>query len=498
MFERQMVIRQILQRFSPMINKHLTRRAFLASTAGMTAGLSALPGLRAFGADKRYEPSFESLDRHGCPNWYLDSKIGLYYHWGVCSVPGWAPRISDKEIGGGTYAEWYWHAMNNPSNPTYRYHRESWGEDFEYDDFIPLFKASDYDAGEWIRFAKAAGAKYVFCNTKHHDGFCHWPSKYTNRNASKMGPCRDLIRPFVTAARAAGLKVGFYYSFYEWYNPLYTGKPCRYDGLIEVDDYVDGFMVPQVRELIDLYTPDFIYFDGEWDHPPEFWKSRELVAYYYNQALYRGQDVLVNDRFGKYPDGSSVRGHHGDVYNVEYKYGAENIGLLTHPWSYWQGIAKTFGWNRDTDPEDCLTPKELIHMAVDGVARNGNFDINVGPTADGIIPAYEQYPLLALGDWLSINGEAIYGTRPWTTQTAGDIRFTVKENILYAILLKWQGETIRVPGVTAVPGSDISMLGIPGTLDWRQGNDGITASFPRHRSRPTENAYAWSLKIRIV
>jgi alpha-L-fucosidase len=305
-----------------------------------------------------------------------------------------------------------------------------------------------------------------------------------------MGPRRDILREFVEAARKAGLKVGFYYSFYEWYNPVYTGKPFPYTGLIEVKNYVDDFVIPQVRELIDWYHPDFLYFDGEWDQPPEFWKSRELVAYYYNQALKRGQDVLVNDRFGK-----DSRGKHGDLYNVEYHFGIENEGLLTHKWTYWRGVGNTYGWNRDMNPEDCLTVKQLIDMVVNGVSKNGNFDLNVGPDADGRVTDVEREPVAALGKWLDVNGEAVYGTRPWKVTEENDIRFTAKGDCVYAIFLKWQGETFRIKSLRAVEGSSISMLGVMGSLEWKQDENCLTISYPAHKSRPTHCSYAWAFKI---
>jgi len=465
----------------------ISRRTFLGTA------VSALPVLAsavspARGAVSTYDPSWGSLDSHICPAWFHDAKLGMYFHWGVSAVPGWAPRAD-----GISYAEWYWHAMKDKNNPTWRYHRKTFGEDFTYDDFFPLFRAELYEPAEWVRFAKRAGMKYVFMNSKHHDGYCLWPTKLTNRSAFKTGPKNDLIGPFVEAARREDLKVGFYYSFYEWYNPLYTGKPHEYAGLIPVDDYVDDFMIPQIRELIDWYRPDFLYFDGEWDHPPDFWKSREIAAYYYNQAAKRGQEVLLNDRYGK-----GERGRHGDVYNVEYHYGGESEGLLTHKWSYWRGIAKTFGYNRDTRPEDCLTPKELIHMVIDGVARNGNFDINVGPTAEGVITGVEKTPLLALGKWLDVNGEAIYGTRPWRVTSEGDIRFTANGDYVYALFLAWQGENFTIESVEQVEGSEISMLGVSGALEWRKNADGgITIEFPGHKSLPTWCAYAWAFRIRV-
>lgn len=436
----------------------------------------------------RYKPIWESLDSHKIPKWYDDAKIGLSMHWGVYSVPAWAPR--EKEI---SYAEWYGFRMHEAGNPTVQYHKNTYGENFSYDDFIPRWKAELYKPQEWAEFAKAMGAKYMFITSKHHDGFCLWPSKYTDRNAAKMGPQKDLLGPFFDAARKQGLKVGLYYSLYEWFNPLYTGQDIIYAGLKNVDNYVDDFMVPQIKELIDLYHPDFFFFDGEWDHPESFWKMKEVVAYYYNEAEKRNQEVFVNDRFGK-----EERGKHGDLYNVEYSFEKGNEGLLTHKWSYWQGIAKTFGYNQDTDVEDCLSPKQFIDKVIIGVAKNGNFDINVGPTASGLIPEYEQYPLLKLGEWLQTNSEAIYETRPWKVQHEGDAYFTFKKGNVYAIFIKWQGEAFILKSVKPMDGSKITMLGVPGELKWTWNETtGLTIVYPREKVRPTACSYAWVFKIQV-
>ncbi|QGY43455.1 alpha-L-fucosidase [Maribellus comscasis] len=439
-------------------------------------------------SQKVYEPTWESLDKHKMPQWYDDAKIGLSMHWGVYSVPAWAPRQE-----GISYAEWYGSRMNDKKNPTYDYHREVYGNDVTYDDFIPQWKAELYNPDDWAKFAKKMGAKYMFITSKHHDGFCLWPSKYTNRNAKKMGPEKDILGEYFKAARNEGLKVGLYYSLYEWYNPIYTGKEIPYAGLKRVNNYVDDFMIPQIKELIDLYHPDFFYFDGEWDHPEPFWKMKEVVAYYYNEAAKRNQEVFVNDRFGK-----GERGKHGDLYNVEYDFDKGSEGSLTHKWSFWQGIAKTFGYNQDTDPEDCLTPKQFIDKVIKGVSQNGNFDINVGPTAEGEIPEYEQYPLLGLGEWLLVNGEAIYGTHYWKVQEEGDICYTAKDQHVYAIFLKWQGETFNLKSVKPVEGSKITMLGVPGELkwDWTEDN-GLTIYYPKQKSRPTSCSYAWAFKIKV-
>ncbi len=444
--------------------------------------------LTSINAQKVYKPTWESLDAHEIPKWYEDSKIGLSLHWGVYSVPAWAPRLN-----GISYAEWYGNRMKDPKNPTYAYHLENYGLTFSYDNFIPQWKANSYNPEEWAKFAKQMGAKYIFITSKHHDGFCLWPSKYTDRNAFKMGPEKDILGQFFAAARKEGLKVGLYYSLYEWYNPLYTGKEIPYAGLKKVTGYVDDFMIPQIKELIDLYHPDFFFFDGEWDHPESFWKMKEVVAYYYNEAEKRGQSVFVNDRLGK-----GERGKHGDLYNVEYGYDNESEGLLSHKWSYWQGIANTFGYNQDTNLEDCLSPKQFIDKVIMGVSQNGNFDINVGPTASGLIPDYEQYPLLELGKWLRINGEAIYDTRYYDIQNEGDAYFTAKNNYVYAIYLKWQGEEFVLKSLKPVKGSKITMLGVPGELQWKWNEtDGLIISYPNHKSRPTSCSYAWAFKIQV-
>ena len=439
-------------------------------------------------AQAPYKATWESLDSHKMPAWYDDAKIGLSMHWGVYSVPAWAPREN-----GISYAEWYGNKMHDEKNPTVAYHAAKYGADFTYDQFIPQWKAESYHPAEWAKFAKKMGAKYMFITSKHHDGFCLWPSKYTDRNAMSMGPKKDILGEYFAAARKEGLKVGLYYSLYEWYNPLYTGKDIKYAGLKKVSNYVDDFMIPQIKELIELYHPDFFYFDGEWDHPESFWKMKEVVAYFYNQAAARNQEVFVNDRFG-----AEERGKHGDLYNVEYSYNDGSLGILTHKWSFWQGIAKTFGYNQDTDQEDCMSPKQFIDKTIDGVARNGNFDINVGPTAAGIIPEYEQHPLLKLGEWLATNGEAIYGTRPWTTQIEGDARFTSKGDFVYATFLKWQGDEFKLKSVKPVADSKINMLGVSGDLDWDwDATNGLTIKYPRDKARPTACSYAWAFKIQV-
>jgi len=211
-------------------------------------------------AQMPYKPKWESLAMHKMPAWYDDAKIGLSNHWGVYSVAAWAPRVE-----GISYAEWYGQKMHEKGNPTVAYHKENYGENFKYEDFIPKFKAEAYSADDWAKFAKNMGAKYIFITSKHHDGFCLWNSKYTDRNSMKMGPKKDLLKEFFVAARKNGLKVGLYYSLMEWNNPMLANDSLPYGvkdkanypytGMKKVNNYVDDFMIPQIKELIDLIIP---------------------------------------------------------------------------------------------------------------------------------------------------------------------------------------------------------------------------------------------------
>lgn len=372
-----------------------------------------------------YQALWSSLDKHEVPQWYRDSKVGISAHWGVYAVPGWTPKKDTPY--GVAYAEWYWMWLQqNPAVKTY--HKETYG-DANYDDFIngtknlktgeiDGFFTEDFDAEAWMQLFKDAGAKYFFITSKHHDGYCLWDTDYTDRSSAKSGPYRDLLEELVNAARKLDMKVGFYYSFYEWFNPIYDEKAKsenpNYFGLKDLKDennngilneYVDDYMIPQLKELIDKFQPDCLYFDGEWEHGFEYWRGREIIAYYYNQAHARGQEVLVNDRFGQAKEGlPDTRGRHGDLFHVEY---FANIDR-TNAWAMWRGFGNSYGYNRNEAESNILTIKETIQEVVNVVSDNGNIEFNIGPKADGTLADFEVERLEAMGKWLKVNGEAIY------------------------------------------------------------------------------------------
>lgn len=411
-----------------------------------------------------FDARWASLVDHPLPTWFQDSKVGLSAHWGPYCVPGWTPRKDTPY--GVAYAEWYWQWMQS-NQAVEDHHRTVWA-DVPYDAFIDGtknletgetvgFRAEDFDADAWMELFERAGVRYFFITAKHHDGFCIFDSDFTERDAVDMGPRRDLFGELVTAARKRGIRVGLYYSFYEWFNPAYTGNPAHadYAGFTPLADrdldgkdgeYVDDFMVPQIKELIDRYHPDLLCFDGEWEHGYPHWRARQILAYYYNQAAERGQEVVANDRYGQKKEGTSdTRGVYGDFYHVEYHADIDR----TKPWSMWRGFGNSYGYNRNEHPGNVLTIPQTIQMLVDVVSDNGNIEFNLGPKADGTLAAFEVERLEAIGAWLDVNGEAIYGTRksPFGAQSFGRTTYDAAAKRLYLHVDEWpEGGALELTG----------------------------------------------------
>ena len=350
----------------------------------------------ALSAAPPYEPNWESLDSRPAPDWYLDAKFGIFIHWGVYSEPSFS-SVED-------YAEWYWFSLRNTPGPdtseraanrhraTKAFHDRVYGKDFSYEQFAPMFKAELFDPDEWARIFKDAGARYVVLTSKHHDGFTLFSSEEADRHWGRpwssvnIGPKRDLLGDLGDSVRDAGLEMGFYYSLYEWFNPLW---------LADRELFVDKHLIPQFKDVVTRYKPSIIFSDGEWDMPAEDWKSEELLAWLYNESPVKDR-VIVNDRWGK-----GARHHHGGYYTTEYGAGMPDA---SHPWEENRGMGFSYGYNRNEPLSNYRTGKELVWMLADLVARGGNLLLNVGPTADGRIPEIMQQRLGELGAWLKVNG----------------------------------------------------------------------------------------------
>jgi len=327
------------------------------------------------------------------------------------------------------YAEWYWNRLTVPrqeGHDAFRaFHDRVYGADFKYPDFAGQFKAELFDPEAWADVFKRSGARYVVLTSKHHDGFCLWPSAQSwNWNAVDVGPHRDLAGDLTRAVRSRGIHMGFYYSLYEWFNPLYHA---------DVDRYVADHMIPQMKDLVLRYEPDLFWTDGEWDFPSDRWRATEFLSWLFNDSPVRDR-VAVNDRWGK-----ETRGVHGGFFTTEYGLVHDKAAAaetLPHPWEECRGIGNSFGYNRAETLKDYSDPTRLIHLLIDCVSRGGNLLLDIGPTADGRIPVIMEERLLQMGEWLEVNGDAIYGTRPWKVSSdPGGIRYTAKGDTVYAICL---------------------------------------------------------------
>ncbi|MFG2589427.1 alpha-L-fucosidase [Streptomyces sp. NPDC048438] len=484
------------------------RTAISAALAACAALLLAPPSSGADGrgggggtdAAKDYEPTVESLNSHPTPGWFEDDKFGIFIHWGAYSVPAWGPR--------GSYAEWYWNYMNDPDSATNKHHRDTYGTDADYDDFIGQWKAEKYDPDDWVKLFGDAGAKYFVLTSKHHEGLALYDSKVSGRDTVDLGPKRDLAGELFAAARKGRsdkqLKAGFYYSLYEWYNPSYTGRPATnpytgapvpYTGAPVGGDYVADYMAPQMSELIDQYDPDIIWCDGQWDKPASYWRTAPVIAGYYNKAKNRPhpKEVAVANRC-KIETGA-LDSRELDFQTPEY---TVKDDIDPDKWEASRGIAHSYGYNRNEPEEDHLTSDELVDSLVDIVSKNGNLLLDVGPRGDGTIPEIQRQRLLDIGAWLRTNGEAIYGTTYWhhAEEPSGgdDVRYTVKDGALYATALKWPGEELTLGSDTPVTeNSRITLLGSDaGPLPWhRDGQGRVVVETPEESGK-----HAYVFKVR--
>lgn len=465
----------------------MKRKIFALSILGAAVALAQGP----------YKPTTESLRTHPVPKWFDEAKFGVFIHWGPYAVPA--------------YHEWYVAWMSPKAGygflfggppftatqgdlpdaifqsrirkQAYEYHLKNWGPNFAYDDFIPMFKAEKFDPAAWAKLFEEAGAKYVVLTAKHGDEFAMWPTRFTPRNAKNMGPKRDIVGDLTTAVRARGMKMGLYH------NTTYTFYDKRYPGR----DWVD-YMNNTIKELVDLYQPSVIWGDvisgpikdsrGN-QLPADYWNAKEVLAYYYNHSK-EPNEVVANDRWGLDPDGS----HLGDYLTPERR----NINEISgKKWELCDSLDHfSWGYNRNIPDGEYMTANNVIDYLVDVVSKNGNLLINIGPRADGTIPEVMANALRGAGDWLKINGEAIYGTKYWTAWKEGDFRFTHKGDTLYAIALEWpEEETVTLHSVAGKPISRVEMLGLPGTLKFKKTATGVTIDMPS--KRPCKYAYTFKL-----
>nr|VZI07040.1 unnamed protein product [Spirometra erinaceieuropaei] len=344
------------------------------------------------GTTKRYTPDWESLDSRPLPAWFDEAKVGIFIHWGVFSVPSYIN-------------EWFWWLWKGPTpDPAAKLYMEIfYPGGFAYADFAKQFRAEFFDPHHWADIFHASGAKYVVLTSKHHEGFCNWPSPTSwNWNAVDVGPRRDLVGELAQAIRTkTGMQFGVYHSLFEWFNPLYLAdESSNYTK----QSFVDQKTMPELYDLVERYRPSVIWSDGS-PGTSDYWKAKEFLAWLYNDSPVK-DFVVANDRWG-----SDVECKHGDFLTCQDRY--HPTVLPKKKWESCVTLDKySWGFRRNSRIQDYLTNQTLVET----IAFGGNFLINVGPTAWGTIEPIFEERLLTMGDWLSANGMAIYDSVPWTVQ----------------------------------------------------------------------------------
>ena len=466
---------------------------------------------------QKYEPAWESLAEHNeAPEWFQDAKFGIYFHWGVYSVPAFGD-------------EWYPSRMFYEKNREFKHHLEKYGHlsEFGYHDFVPMFKAEHFNPEEWASLFEKAGAKFAGLVAEHHDGFSMWDSSITPWNSMDKGPKRDIAGELAKAFRVHDLKfittfhharnlqrfqreidkdgevvyLNSHYPFFEGMPPSSDDAELKYlYGNIPEAQWLEEVWMGKLKEVIDQYQPDIIWFDSWLDQIPESYQ-KEFCAYYLNEAEKLGKEVVIVRKQEDLPLEVSVDDLEKSRKNrLEEKSWMTDETLSTGSWSYTENL-------------EIKPTADVLHVLIDIVSKNGVLLLNISPRADGTIPEDQRNVLLGIGNWLSSYGEAIYGTRPWydfgegpTREPEGhyenhaeflkvkyatdDIRYTTQGDVIYASILG-KPETgkeylLKAFATDALPKDvtieKLSLLGSEATVSWKKEEQGLWIKVPECRT----------------
>lgn len=482
------------------------KRRKLTIRLSLAAAVLGLCGWEVL-AEEEVEPTLEVLAKHPVPQWLAEARFGITVNWGIYCVPAY-----DNE--------WYPRHMYIEDHEVYKHHLSAYGDPsvFGYKDFIPRFTAEQFDAEGWADLFVQAGARFAGLTAEHRDGFSLWASQINRWNAAAMGPARDVAGELTRAIRKRNLKVvtSFYHAaniqnFYPEKEDWDTADPQYGDLYGKFTDPALALerWLGKIREVIDLYQPDQLWFDYGLGRIPEEYRRR-MAAYYYGRESAWGRQTILVSKVEELPEGVGI-------FDLE-------SSKIEKPTSFLWQTNESIAVNTHcyTDSIRLKTAGELIHELIDVISKNGIFLLTVCPKADGSIPPDQRERLLEIGEWLKVNGEAIYGAQPWVIHGEGpvlsvtgrgisekagepirftnqDIRFTAKGDILYLMILDWPSEEV-IAGSLKVrslgPDSKITMLGIPKKLDYKvhPGRE-LHVQIPDLKPDDRPCRYAYTLKL---
>lgn len=453
-----------------------------------------------------FQPSWESLSDYQVPAWYLDGKFGIFIHWGMYSVPAFGN-------------EWYPRNMYLQGTKEFDHHVATYGpqSEFGYKDFVPRFKAENYDPDHWAELFRRAGARFVVPVAEHHDGFAMYDTALSEWCAAKMGPERDLIGELAEAVRKQWLVFGLssHRAEHWWFmdggmqfdsdvqNARYAGLygPAQARDSQPNQEFLDDWLA-RTCELVDKYQPQLVWFDW-WIEQPVFAPYlKRFAAYYYNRGAQWERGVAINYKNQSFPTDAAV-------FDVER---GQLDAIAPYFWQTDTSVIKN-SWGYVADRK-YKTATHVVCDLVDIVSKNGALLLNIGPRADGTIPEEEEQILLDIGRWLTVNGEAIYDTRAWKTYGEGptqidtgsfsdnerppftdrDIRFTTKGDALYAILFAWpENDEVTVQSLGTnfrlydrEIGS-VELIGSQEKLKWSRTSRGLKVKLPAEK--PCDHAF---------
>lgn len=466
---------------------------------------------------KTFDADLASLDQHQVPGWYEDAKFGIFIHWGLFSIPGFASSHGsigevftqqyDLAVALTPYTEWYANAIKVPESESAKHHAAVW-KGAPYEDFRAPFNKGleQWDPKAWAKLFKQAGAKYVVLVTKHHDGYSLWPTGVKHPKKDGWYTERDIVGELGEAVRAEGMRYGLYYSGgIDWsFNEMPLRTLGDFIGSAPGGRY-PAYAVAQVKELVEKYRPSVLWNDISW--PTPLARMTETFAHYYNsvpegvvndrwmpvtwksrlmrfKAVRKRFDVKVKAIMAKAPGNKGIvpaEPPHYDFRTPEY---ASFPDIQKRKWEATRGMSHSFGFNRRDTDADYLPVAEIVRDFADAVSKNGNLLLNIGPRGeDAQIPAEQVSRLQGFGAWLARNGEAIYGTRPWTRaegKASGDlpVRFTKKGETVYAIVLgrSASGE-LTLSDLAVSEGATMTLLG-HGPVTWRKADGDVIISLP--------------------